>query len=182
MLSNIYKSYCIFHPVDSIKYWDRFQYLFRLQDFHLKSKSNEMVWNYVLDEGIYNHINMALEKCLLLFLQATHAGVADTISLFRFAQLKDQDHKLAKKNSHHIPRWRHLFAYILCILQLKGISDWKEWSGIFLCNFHHQLLPHLEYGIFQFIHSTKYNGKDKIRSIEYYIRWYPLDFYFGTIE
>ena len=73
------------HPVDSIKYWDRFQYLFRLQDFHLKSKSNEIVLNYNPDEGlnlIYNHINMALEKCLLFFLQATQAGVADAISVF----------------------------------------------------------------------------------------------------
>ena len=36
-------------------------------------------WGLIL---IYNHINMALEKCLLFFLQATQAGVADAISVF----------------------------------------------------------------------------------------------------
>ena len=46
---------------------------------------------------IYNHKSMALEKCLLFFLQATQAGVADAISVFSICAVDGSGSQIGKE-------------------------------------------------------------------------------------
>ena len=65
---------------------------------------------------IYNHINMALEKCLLFLLQATQAGVADAISVFSICAVEGSGSQIGKEEDTSHPS----LALFICLHTLHS--------------------------------------------------------------